>query len=68
MKKYFLSLLIILNVSLIFSESPGSFREKDTKGLGFGYESPGYVLFYDFVPKYYKIDLGSNFRVHTYIL
>ena len=39
MKKVLLSTLLILNVSFIYAESPGSFRGQETHGLGFGIEA-----------------------------
>ena len=60
MKKVFLSTLLILNVSLIYAESPGSFRGKETHGLGFGIEGSGIgqVLFYDYA-------INSDMQLHV---
>ena len=60
MKKVLLSTLLILNVSLIYAESPGSFRGKETHGLGFGIEGSGIgqVLFYDYA-------INSDMQIHA---
>ena len=60
MKKVFLSLMLILNVSLIYAESPGSFRGKETHGFGFGIEGTGLAgsLFYDYA-------LNSSMQIHA---
>ena len=60
MKKVLLSLMLILNVSLIYAESPGSFRGKETHGLGFGIEGSGIgqVLFYDYA-------INSDMQIHA---
>jgi len=58
MKKVFLSTLLILNVSLIYAESPGSFRGKETHGIGFGLEGVGASLFYDYA-------INSDMQIHA---
>ena len=60
MKKVILSLMLILNVSLIYAESPGSFRGKETHGFGFGIEGTGLAgsLFYDYA-------LNSSMQIHA---
>ena len=60
MKKIILSLILIFNVSLIYAESPGSFRGKETHGFGFGIEGSGIgmVLFYDYA-------LNSDMQIHA---
>ena len=60
MKKVLLSTLLILNVSLIYAESPGSFRGKETHGFGFGIEGTGLAgsLFYDYA-------LNSSMQIHA---
>ena len=60
MKKVFLSILLILNVSLIYAESPGSFRGKETHGFGFGIEGTGLAgsLFYDYA-------INSDMQIHA---
>ena len=62
MKKVLLSTLLILNVSLIYAESPGSFRGKETHGLGFGIEGSGIgqVLFYDYA-------INSDMQIHALV-
>ena len=60
MKKVLLSLMLILNVSLIYAESPGSFRGKETHGFGFGIEGTGLAgsLFYDYA-------INSDMQIHA---
>ena len=59
MKKVILSLILIFNVSLIYAESPGSFRGKETHGFGFGIEGPlAGTLFYDYA-------LNSSMQIHA---
>jgi len=60
MKKVILSLILILNVSLIYAESPGSFRGKETHGFGFGIEGTGLAgsLFYDYA-------INSDMQIHV---
>ena len=60
MKKVILSLILILNVSLIYAESPGSFRGKETHGFGFGIEGTGLAgsLFYDYA-------INSDMQIHA---
>ena len=60
MKKIILSTLLILNVSLIYAESPGSFRGNETHGFGFGIEGTGLAgsLFYDYA-------LNSSMQIHA---
>ena len=60
MKKVFLSTVLILNVSLIYAESPGSFRGKETHGFGFGIEGTGLAgsLFYDYA-------INSDMQIHA---
>ena len=60
MKKVLLSTLLILNVSLIYAESPGSFRGKETHGFGFGIEGTGLAgsLFYDYA-------INSDMQIHA---
>ena len=60
MKKVLLSLILILNVSLIYAESPGSFRGKETHGFGFGIEGTGLAgsLFYDYA-------INSDMQIHA---
>ena len=60
MKKVILSLILILNVSLIYAESPGSFRGKETHGFGFGIEGNGIAgsLFYDYA-------INSDMQIHA---
>ena len=60
MKKVLLSTLLILNVSLIYAESPGSFRGQETHGLGFGIEGsfPGSAVFYDYA-------INSDMQLHV---
>jgi hypothetical protein len=60
MKKVILSLILILNVSLIYAESPGSFRGKETHGFGFGVEGTGFAgsLFYDYA-------INSDMQIHA---
>ena len=60
MKKVLLSTFLILNVSLIYAESPGSFRGKETHGFGFGIEGSGIgsVLFYDYA-------INSDMQIHA---
>ena len=59
MKKVILSLMLILNVSLIYAESPGSFRGKETHGFGFGFEGIGASLFYDYA-------INSDMQIHSF--
>ena len=61
MKKVILSLMLIINVSLIYAESPGSFRGKETHGFGFGIEGTGLAgsLFYDYA-------INSDMQIHTF--
>ena len=67
MKFLLMFFIIILNASLIIAKNPGSFRSNEIQGFGFGIESPGYVLFYDFSPKHLKFELfNNNFRFHSY--
>ena len=60
MKKVILTLMLILNVSLIYAESPGSFRGKETHGFGFGIEGTGLAgsLFYDYA-------INSDMQIHA---
>ena len=60
MKKVILSIILILNVSLIYAESPGSFRGKETHGIGFGIEGTGLAgsLFYDYA-------INSDMQIHA---
>ena len=59
MKKVVLSIILIFNVSLIYAESPGSFRGKETHGFGFGIEGPlAGTLFYDYA-------LNSSMQIHA---
>ena len=60
MKKVILTLMLILNVSLIYAESPGSFRGKETHGFGFGIEGNGIAgsLFYDYA-------INSDMQIHA---
>jgi len=60
MKKVILSLILILNVSLIYAESPGSYRGKETHGFGFGIEGNGIAgsLFYDYA-------INSDMQIHA---
>ena len=60
MKKVFLSTLLILNVSFIYAESPGSFRGKETHGVGFGIIGSGLGggLFYDYA-------INSDMKIHV---
>jgi hypothetical protein len=60
MKKVILSLDLILNVSLIYAESPGSYRGKETHGFGFGIEGNGIAgsLFYDYA-------INSDMQIHA---
>ena len=60
MKKVILSLILILNVSLIYAESPGSYRGKETHGFGFGIEGTGLAgsLFYDYA-------INSDMQIHA---
>ena len=60
MKKVFLSLMLIFNVSLIYAESPGSYRGKETHGIGFGIEGGilGGSLFYDYA-------INSDMQIHA---
>ena len=58
MKKVFLSTVLILNVSLIYAESPGSFRGNETHGFGFGIEGTGGSLFYDYA-------INSDIQIHA---
>ena len=60
MKKVILSLILIFNVSLIYAESPGSFRGKETHGFGFGIEGTGLAgsLFYDYA-------INSDMQIHA---
>ena len=59
MKKVLLSTLLILNVSLIYAESPGSFRGKETHGIGFGIEGGlSGSVFYDYA-------LNSDMQIHV---
>ena len=60
MKKVFLSTLLILNVSFIYAESPGSFRGNETHGVGFGIEGSGLgsALFYDYA-------INSDMQIHV---
>ena len=60
MKKVLLSTLLILNVSFIYAESPGSFRGKETHGFGFGIEGTGLAgsLFYDYA-------INSDMQIHA---
>ena len=60
MKKVILSLILIFNVSLIYAESPGSFRGKETHGIGFGIEGTGLAgsLFYDYA-------INSDMQIHV---
>ena len=62
MKKVILSLILILNVSLIYAESPGSFRGKETHGFGFGIEGTGLAgsLFYDYA-------INSDMQIHALV-
>ena len=62
MKKVIFSLILIFNVSLIYAESPGSFRGKETHGLGFGIEGSGIgqVLFYDYA-------INSDMQIHALV-
>ena len=59
MKKVILSLILIFNVSLIYAESPGSYRGKETHGFGFGLEGIGGALFYDYA-------INSDMQIHTF--
>ena len=59
MKKVILSLMLIINVSLIYAESPGSFRGKETHGFGFGLEGIGGSLFYDYA-------INSDMQIHSF--
>ena len=60
MKKVILSLILIFNVSLIYAESPGSYRGKETHGFGFGIEGTGLAgsLFYDYA-------INSDMQIHA---
>ena len=60
MKKVILSLILIFNVSLIYAESPGSYRGKETHGFGFGVEGTGFAgsLFYDYA-------INSDMQIHA---
>ena len=60
MKKIFLSTLIVMNLSLVYAESPGSFRGKETHGFGFGIEGSGIggVVFYDYA-------INSDMQIHA---
>jgi len=60
MKKFFLSTLIIMNLSLVYAESPGSFRGNETHGFGFGIEGTGLAgsLFYDYA-------INSDMQIHA---
>ena len=59
MKKIILSLILIFNVSLIYAESPGSFRGKETHGIGFGIEGGlSGSVFYDYA-------LNSDMQIHA---
>ena len=58
MKKVILSLILILNVSLIYAESPGSYRGKETHGIGFGIESTAGSVFYDYA-------INSDMQIHA---
>ena len=60
MKKVILSLILIFNVSLIYAESPGSYRGKETHGFGFGIEGNGIAgsLFYDYA-------INSDMQIHA---
>ena len=62
MKKIILSLILIFNVSLIYAESPGSFRGKETHGFGFGIEGTGLAgsLFYDYA-------INSDMQIHALV-
>ncbi|GIT34911.1 MAG: hypothetical protein Ct9H300mP4_12300 [Gammaproteobacteria bacterium] len=63
MKKLFY-LNTIFNVSLIYAESPGSFRGKETHGFGFGIEGTGLAgsLFYDYEINSYANSCYCIFR------
>ena len=59
MKKIILSLILIFNVSLIYAESPGSYRGKETHGIGFGIEGGlSGSVFYDYA-------LNSAMQIHA---
>ena len=59
MKKVILSLILIFNVSLIYAESPGSYRGKETHGIGFGIEGGlSGSVFYDYA-------LNSDMQIHA---
>ena len=59
MKKAILSLILVFNVSLIYAETPGSFRGKETHGIGFGIEGGlAGSVFYDYA-------LNSSMQIHT---
>ena len=59
MKKAILSLILVFNVSLIYAETPGSYRGKETHGIGFGIEGGlAGSMFYDYA-------LNSSMQIHT---
>ena len=59
MKKAILSLILVFNVSLIYAETPGSYRGKETHGIGFGIEGGlAGSVFYDYA-------LNSSMQIHT---
>ena len=61
MKKVILSLILIFNVSLIYAESPGSYRGKETHGIGFGIEGGlSGSVFYDYA-------LNSDMQIHALV-
>ena len=53
----FLTLLTLPQT--IFPQSPGSFRSKETHGLGFGFEGGGFAGFYDFA-------ISESFQLHIF--
>jgi len=52
-------LIFFLNPFILIAESPGSWRDKETFGLGFGVEGIGGGLFFDYA-------LNSTFQLHFF--
>ncbi|NQU66251.1 MAG: hypothetical protein HQ517_18485, partial [SAR324 cluster bacterium] len=59
MKKIILVVIILLFSNPALSQSPGSFRSKETHGLGFGMEGAGLSIFYD-------LALFEYFQLHFF--
>ena len=59
MKKILITVLLTIVSGLAYAQSPGSFRAKETHGLGFGVEGPGAAIFYDYA-------INDTFQAHIF--